>query len=181
MSDNKPRKLNLRSLKLIPAAAISLIVLAVLSLLGLLNFNLPSLNDSAQQKQEDAAAEQASETVSDQALVSAELLQSSNQTSEAPAQPLLPLDWVDVLIDGDDYLFATGQRDGDFVREGKTVAELVDAARSVSGDATGVKVRITRTFQATAQAEATLMAALTESGLNEDEIDQRRTLVEKSP
>ena len=92
--------------------------------------------------------------------------------------PLEALDLVDVLIDGDDYLFAIGQRDLDLVREKKTVLEIVNAAKAISGDESGVKIRITRTFEATAQAERTLLTALNDAGLSEDEIDQRRTLVD---
>ena len=135
----------------------------------------------------DADDQQSAASVSEQSVISTELLQGPTETPDpgkdaatAETTPQLEkLELVDVLIDGDDYLFAIGQRDLDFVREPKTVLEIVGAATEIDGDESGVKIRITRTFAATAQAERTLLMALNEAGLSEDEIDQRRTLVER--
>ena len=182
MNTKKSRKLIPGKLKLIPAAAISAAIFAILSLLGLLNFNPPSMNDS-DPTNIDAEDQQSVASVPDQSIISTELSQGPTDTPDAAtaetAPPLEKLKLVDVLIDGDDYLFAVGQRELDFVREPKTVLEIVSAATEIVGDESGVKIRITRTFAATAQAERTLLMALNEAGLNEDEIDQRRTLVER--
>ncbi|MDF1841865.1 MAG: hypothetical protein P1U77_10545 [Rubripirellula sp.] len=186
MTTKKSRKLIPGKLKLIPAAAISAAIFAILSLLGLLNFNPPSLND-ADSTNVDADDQQSVASVSEQSVISTELLQGPTAPPEPakdtamaePTPPLEELELVDVLIDGDDYLFAIGQRELDFVREPKTVLEIVNAATEIHGDESGVKIRITRTFAATAQAERTLLMALSEAGLSEDEIDQRRTLVER--
>ncbi|MGB0597981.1 MAG: hypothetical protein ACPGLY_14945 [Rubripirellula sp.] len=186
MNTKKSRKLIPGKLKLIPAAAISAAVFAILSLLGLLNFNPPSMNDS-DSTNADAEDQQSVASASEQPVLSTELLQGPTKTPD-PAKdavtaettpPLEKLELVDVLIDGDDYLFAIGQRELDFVREPKTILEIVNAATEIHGDESGVKIRITRTFAATAQAERTLLMALNEAGLSEDEIDQRRTLVER--
>jgi len=179
MNETKKRTLIPRKLKLVPAALLSIIILAVLSLLGLLNFNPPSLNDStAEQSESEAEVEEETESVAENSFVSADALLKPTKTIDQEPAPLEPLDLVDVLIDGDDYLFAVGQYEGEFVRETKSVAEIVAAAQESHGDASGVKIRISRTFSATAQAERTLVRALSEAGLSEDEIDQRRTLVE---
>lgn len=187
MTEKKNRTLIPKKLKLIPAAAMSVVVLAVLSLLGLLNFNPPSLSDSN-------SAEEASETereaeTSNSALVSTDAPQvaaesdsdtSTQETESSPTESevINPLELVDVLIDGDRYLMAIGQRGEDLVREARTVAEIVEACLATAGDSSGVKIRVTRTFEATAQAEKTLMTAVKQSGLVEDQIDQRRTLVD---
>lgn len=185
MNTKKSRKLIPGKLKLIPAAAISAAIFAILSLLGLLNFNPPSLNEL--DSTNDAEDQQSVASVSEQSVISTELLQGPTETPD-PAKdtataettpPLEKLELVDVLIDGDDYLFAIGQRELNIVREPKTVVEIVNAATEIHGDESGVKIRITRTFAATAQAERTLLMALNEAGLSEDEIDQRRTLVER--
>ncbi|MDG2223065.1 MAG: hypothetical protein P8L85_16915 [Rubripirellula sp.] len=186
MNTKKTRKLIPGKLKLIPAAAISAALFAILSFLGLLNFNPPNVNDSESTSTE-TEDQQSVEPVPEQAVVSTELLQGPAEPTDPAKQteavettpPLEVLDLVDVLIDGDDYLFAVGQRELEFVREQKTVLEIVNAAKAITGDESGVKIRITRTFAATAQAERTLLTALSDAGLSEDAIDQRRTLVER--
>lgn len=197
----KKRSLIPRSIKLLPAAAISLIVLAILSLLGLLNFNPPSLSDSADNSANDQEqVETNTEAADGAALVSAAMLDSPNESTPAdstPAKttqgqteptderqtavesPLVPLQRVDVLIDGDDFLMAMGQRGEELVRERRGIAEIITAANATAGDASGIKIRITRTFTATAEAERTLLTALTDAGLSDDQIDQRRTLVDQ--
>lgn len=188
MNKKKSRSLIPRKLKLIPAAAMSVVLLAILSLLGLLNFNPPSISDSST-SDETSESEESDASESTPALVSTELLQSSPSAPESPESTssdsgpsiaLQPLTIVDVLIDGDDYLFAIGMRDETLEREPRTVAEIVDAAANVEGDSAGVKIRIARTFQATAQAENELLSALKEAGMDDDAIDQRRTLIEPS-
>lgn len=176
MNETKKRKLIPRKLKLIPAALLSVIILAVLSLLGLLNFNPPSLNDSTAEQSESENQEE-NQPPLEQSFVSAEMLTQPAENAAEQTEPLQPMEMVDVLIDGDDYLYAIGMRNGEAVRESRSVAEIVSAVSTTAGDTSGVKVRITRTFDATAQAERTLVSALNEAGLSEDEIDQRRTLV----
>ncbi|MFG0265843.1 MAG: hypothetical protein ACF8AM_11955, partial [Rhodopirellula sp. JB055] len=52
------------------------------------------------------------------------------------------------------------------------------AVEAAPGDASGIKVRVSRTPSAIAMAEEFLLEELRQSGLDEDEIDRRRQLVE---
>lgn len=84
---------------------------------------------------------------------------------------------VDVLIDGNQYLVAVDALDAD-KREAKTLDEIVAFASEVPGEPSGIRVRVARTPDAVASAEAAIMARLGEAGLTKDEIDSRRQLVE---
>ena len=176
------RRLIPRSVKMIPAAILSVIMLAILSVLGLFNIDLPSFNDSAATTAEmsdppDAEtagdAQVALTAEIDREVVSAEATDSTGQTTPQ----LESLGLVDVLIDGEHYLAATGRYDDQLARELMTLDEIVRAAQQAAGDRAGIKARVSRTFTATAQAEKDLVDALRNAGLQEDEIDQRRTLV----
>ncbi len=191
MSKTK-RRLIPTKLKLIPAAMISVIILAVMSLLGLLNFTTPSVSESSSDQTKEPAEQTAADantTTTEGALVAAsELIGGSFSSDSAavdptevpdPTESLVPLELVDVLIDGDTYWVGVGRREEEVVREARTVGEIVRASQQTEGDSSGIKTRVTRTFEATAQAERALVSALAEAGLSEDEIDQRRTLVDR--
>jgi hypothetical protein len=94
-----------------------------------------------------------------------------------------------VLIDGDRYLVRLVGEGTPSVAEGETsevaplrqrrsLEDIVALARELPGDSSGVRIRISRTFDATARADLALGEALREAGLSEDEIDHRRTLVD---
>lgn len=83
---------------------------------------------------------------------------------------------VDVLIDKDRYEVATADDSAPRVVLG--LDELIALVQTAPGDDTGVKIRISRTPNAIAMAESALLERLRSMGLNEDQIDQRRQLVE---
>ncbi|TWT95609.1 hypothetical protein [Neorhodopirellula pilleata] len=93
-----------------------------------------------------------------------------------PAKPAAP-PVVDILIDGNQYWIATDADDLD-QREAKTLDEIIALAQNVSGEPNGIRVRIARTPDAIAASEAALLTRLGEAGMNKDEIDSRRQLVE---
>jgi hypothetical protein len=155
-----------RKLAIGPPAILAAMIVVLLSLLGWIRFQLPSVTDSApedRQGQQEPAAQVNS-------LVAVE---SQPGTPETTPSAVL----VDVLIDGDSYWVQTGQRSGKALREIKSLEQITRACEQVKGDAGGVRIRVTRTFAATAQAEQSLVAALAGAGLADDEIDLRRTLV----
>ena len=167
---SKNRSIIPRKLKIIPVAIASAFLFIILSLLGLLNFNLPSFSNSSGDPQESSSNEET--------FISTD----SNEVPEPKRDEIddanrQPLDLVDVLINGDDYWVATATVDGELDRHKKTVEEVVSDCTKSVGDSSGIKVRISRTFEATAQAERQLIDALEIAGLSEDQIDQRRTLV----
>lgn len=169
-----------RKLMVVPAAVISALVFLLMTLLGLLQFNPPSLSDESSVDSESRV--ELAESQSDAAtteLVATESITPTEATNSAESKPLLPLERVDVLIDGDDYWLGLGQSDTGVVREIRSLGEVVGAIESSENDASGIRVRVTRTFQATAQAERALIAALSDAGLDDDQVDRRRTLVER--
>jgi len=175
---SKKRSLVPRSAKVVPLAAASAVVFVALSLMGLLNFNAPGINDPSTNDlliestdRKEAEGEGEMDNPDAQALVGVEAIELEESTLE-------PIPVVDILIDGDAYLVATSKRDNQWMREKWTIDQMVDSAKSVAGDGSGIKVRIARTFSATAQAEQALVSALSEAGISADAIDQRRTLVE---
>jgi len=93
-----------------------------------------------------------------------------------PAKPSTP-PVVDILIDGNQYWIATDADDLD-QRAAKTLDEIVELAENVEGESSGIRVRIARTPNAIAASEAALLTRLGEAGVNKDEIDSRRQLVE---
>jgi hypothetical protein len=174
---SKKRRLHiLRKLAIGPAAIIAAIIFAVLSLLGLLNFNPPSVTDSST----DAPDEQA-EMTGQQARVAVAIKSADPEQAAGVAQPatLAPLEVVDVVIDGDVYWVGTGKQNDTVVRQPRTIGEIIQACGQSEGDPSGVRIRVTRTFEATARAERALVSALTDAGLTDDEIDVRRTLVQR--
>lgn len=93
-----------------------------------------------------------------------------------PATPTAP-PVVDILIDRNQYWIATDANDLD-QRAAKTLDEIVLLAQDVAGEPSGIRVRIARTPDAIAASEAALLTRLGEAGMNKDEIDSRRQLVE---
>lgn len=178
MSNSKKRaRLIPVSIRLIPAALISVIILALMSLFGLLDFNFGT---SEGESQLNVAAQSDRTTASDEPVEeSARSLTSEPvPAEESPALTAMPSGLVDVVVDGDSYQLAVGYRGETVVREPRTLAEIVDLARESSGDEAGIRARITRTFSATARADRELLDALQDAGLSADEIDHRRTLLQ---
>ncbi len=91
------------------------------------------------------------------------------------AEPQLP-DVVDILIDGNQYLVVTEA--GEDAREPMTLDQIVAMTATVDGEPSGIRVRVARTPNAVASAEAAVMKRLTDAGLAADQIDARRQLVE---
>ncbi|MEM1227588.1 MAG: hypothetical protein AAGJ40_17960 [Planctomycetota bacterium] len=98
------------------------------------------------------------------------------ETVVEPPEPMLP-PVVDVLIDDDRYLVVVDAAQPD-QRSAKTLPEIIAMAALVDGEDNGIRVRITRTPSAIAIAEAGLMKSLRSAGVDEDEIDSRRQLVQ---
>ena len=165
-----------RSFKVVPLALASAILFVVLSVLGLLNFSTGSgESDTVDPSPESAVAEQAPEETAElpQVAVVPEDVEEPDDSDASPE----PLALLDVLIDGDLYWVSTQLGVSDPPRELRGLPEILAASEIATGDNAGVKVRVSRTFNATAQAEWELMAGLKDVGMSEDEIDQRRTLV----
>jgi hypothetical protein len=179
----------LRKLTLGPAMVVSALILAVLSLLGLINFSPPTVDNPSTESSE-AATESSSPSQANpnplvaMAMADGEVVNTDETANPQPAADPTdppaaePLAVVDVLIDGDQYRVGTTRLADQVQRETRTIGEITRACQEIPGDQSGVRVRITRTFQATAQAEQALVSALAEAGLSEDEIDLRRTLVQ---
>ncbi|TWT56139.1 hypothetical protein [Allorhodopirellula solitaria] len=87
-----------------------------------------------------------------------------------------PPDVVDILIDGSLYLVIV--QAGEATREPMTLDQIVAMASTVDGEESGIRVRVARTPNAVASAEAAVMQQLSDAGLAADEIDARRQLVE---
>ncbi|TWU41309.1 hypothetical protein Q31b_27480 [Novipirellula aureliae] len=177
---NKKRSLIPRSVKVVPLAAASAVVFVALSMMGLLNFNPPGMNDPStndptnDQNTEATNTEEAPVGIGNldtEALVGVEAIQLEEPNFE-------PIPVVDIVVDGDEYLVATSKHGDQWMRETSTIEQLVEAAKNASGDGAGIKVRIARTFSATAQAEQAIVSALSAADIPADAIDQRRTLVE---
>lgn len=99
------------------------------------------------------------------------------QPGDETVQPeSTPPDVVDVLIDGNQYLVLTAQ--GDTKRQAMTLDQIVTYASSAAGEPSGIRVRIARKPSAVAAAENAVIRRLTQAGLDADEIDSRRQLVE---
>ena len=95
-----------------------------------------------------------------------------------PATPSLP-EVVDIVIDDNQYWVAMNAGDMD-QREAKSLDEIIAMASTLEGEESGVRVRIARTPDAIASAEAAVLSRLKEAGLSDDAIDSRRQLVERS-
>lgn len=177
MSPNKRRWIP-RSVKLVPAALISVIVLAITSLLGLLNFDIdtPTISSGPAPAVSEPVTEPPAEAPAQFANITADSVETSEpgEATEAAFRPAV----VDIVIDGDSYLLQVPDGQGGLTRRSRSLQEIVSLAAEVPGDASGVKARISRTFTAIAQAEQRLIEALQLAGLSDDEIDQRRTLIE---
>lgn len=178
-----------RSIKLVPAAMVSAIVLAVMSLLGLLNFNIGAPSVSMQALNTDSSSERSSPAEQAEAVAPRSSTTDARPDSSVPSTLVVedsgnteelanPTVLADVLIDGDVYELGLQRSDGEIVREARSLAEIVELALELPGDAAGVRIRISRRFAATARADRGLLEALLAAGLTEDEIDHRRTLVD---
>lgn len=189
----------LRSIKLVPAAMISAIVLAVMSLLGLLNFDIgtPSLSvdgitadaptDSPppDSSESDSSEPNASEpgSADDERLTAADVPDAADEGTDGDkagtaSESMNPDATVDVLIDGEQYMVELRGADGEATREARPLSEIVEMARMSSGDGAGIRVRISRRFNAVQRADRALRDALSDAGVEQDEIDHRRTLVD---
>lgn len=100
-----------------------------------------------------------------------------DQTEPEPSPLVATPEIIDVLIDGESYLVVTNANQPE-QRESLTLEALLSAVQAAPGDASGIKVRISRTPSAIAMAEEFLLEQLQQSGVDEDEIDRRRQLVE---
>lgn len=89
---------------------------------------------------------------------------------------------IDVLIDGQDYSVAAVTSEdkdpGKLERKPMTVSEIVQQVEYAEGDASGTRVRISRTPEAIAIAEQELTAALDDAGIAADSVERRQRLVE---
>ncbi len=89
---------------------------------------------------------------------------------------------IDVLIDGQDYSVRRVTSDpssaDEVAREPMNVDQIITAAAEAEGDASGTRVRISRTPEAVASAEKSLATALQEAGIADDAIETRQRLVE---
>ncbi len=90
-------------------------------------------------------------------------------------EPRLP-DVVDIVIDGNQYLVVADAAADD--REAMTLDQIIAMAATVEGERSGIRVRVARTADAVASAEAAVMKRLTDAGLAADQIDARRQLVD---
>lgn len=127
---------------------------------------------------EMAAIEDAIAEVDSPLPMSPEELATDPAASElTPTPPILP-PVVDVLIDGNQYWVAINANDLN-QREPKTLDEILAMASTLQGEPDGVRIRVTRTPDAVASAEAAMMSRLNEAGLTADEIDARRQLVDR--
>lgn len=84
---------------------------------------------------------------------------------------------VDILIDGNQYLVQT--QTGKTERKPMTLDQILAYAGTAPGNENGIRVRIARTPDAVAAAEASVMRKLSDAGLTIDQIDARRQLVER--
>jgi hypothetical protein len=114
------------------------------------------------------------------AIVASEEDSSEETETKSETETVLPVvtpKIVDVLIDGESYLVITDANQPE-QRDALTLETLLAAVEAAPGDASGIKVRVSRTPSAIAMAEEFLLEQLRQSGLDEDEIDRRRQLVE---
>ncbi len=172
--------------KTIPVVVVGGAVLLIAS--QFLTINVGLKNPSVPIEEQVAEkAEAAAETVKETAKSVIDAVKDTNEKSsdlDAPENAYVGMVIVDVVIDGDNYLLLTVQPTQANVsgveEERKQVAqhEVVRLATELPGDPTGIKVRIQRTANATAQAEAELLAALAAAGVSKDQIDYRSKLVE---
>lgn len=125
-------------------------------------------------------------TQSDSSVVDPDAEESSTTTSVVSVEePSLLADaklWlIDVLIDGDTYSVrkVTDQTGGqESERVIMSVTDIVSAVDDAEGDASGTKLRISRTPEALASAAKKLTTALDEAGIAADVIETRQRLVE---
>ena len=184
---NRSKKMS-TTMKLVPASIVGVLIIAALAILGMLDFDfgLPTGQTGSASSREAETDSETMVNLADAPTESAEPLQQDLQEPEpvipsdtvSPSVAVQPTEMIDVIVDGDTYLVGTVRRGGTTVREPLTVDEVVGLAEVMSGDPSGVKVRISRTFDATARADTALFEQLKEAGLSDDEIDRRRTLVE---
>ncbi|MEM6978941.1 MAG: hypothetical protein AAF539_04680 [Planctomycetota bacterium] len=98
------------------------------------------------------------------------------EESSPTTEPQIP-EVVDIRIDGEQYWVITDASNPES-RVPLTLDEITSLIAEVPGEANGIKVRVTRTANAIALAEAGLITHLRESGINDDQVDSRRQLVE---
>ncbi|EMI57364.1 hypothetical protein [Rhodopirellula sallentina] len=101
--------------------------------------------------------------------------EAASELELTPVIPVLP-SVVDVLIDGNQYLVQTEAEQPD--RKAISIEDIIAFAGTVEGEPSGILVRVARTPNAVAAADAALMKRLREAGLDDDQIDARRQLVE---
>lgn len=88
---------------------------------------------------------------------------------------------VDVVIDNGQYWVALETEtstDNKQLRAMQTLQQVIDSVQSATGDDNGFRIRVSRTPQAMAIAEADLMNALEDAGISSDRVDARRQLVD---
>ncbi|WP_165701462.1 hypothetical protein [Crateriforma conspicua] len=89
---------------------------------------------------------------------------------------------IDVLIDGTDYsvqrVTESNVGDDSPARQSMSLDQIVQAAGQAEGDASGTRVRISRTPEAVASAEKKLTTALHDAGIADDAVETRQRLVE---
>ncbi|MBB3210461.1 hypothetical protein FHS27_006308 [Rhodopirellula rubra] len=105
----------------------------------------------------------------------AAMREAASELELTPVIPVLP-SVVDILIDGNQYLVQTEA--GESEREAMSIEQIIAFAGTVEGEPSGIVVRVARTPNAVASAEAAVMKRLREAGLMDDQIDARRQLVE---
>lgn len=175
-AEKKDRKKNYKR-----AAKAGAVTAIVLGLLGALSF-IPGLkgrgdgDGEGEEKVETKIADTSPSKIEDPPT---DPITEDGSTNDEPK--LQPLDLVDIVIAGDEYWVGTGQDGEVIVRESQELAQIIAASKATSGNDAGILIRIARTPQATAQAERDLLAALREAGLNDDQIDNRRTLTDFAP
>ncbi|MCC9645249.1 hypothetical protein LOC71_23470 [Rhodopirellula sp. JC740] len=111
------------------------------------------------------------------------IVESESDAEEDTNEPMTDLDSMvvpdvaDVLIDGERYLVITNANEPE-KRQPLTIDEVLALVMSSPGDNSGIQIRISRTPDAIAMTEEFLLQQLNNLGLDEDEIDRRRQLVE---
>jgi len=150
-----------------------------------LNFGLGLQDDSGPGAGDEPSAQvsvdlgrSSTPTVSEPDAVVKEPSNAPELTSDTPSPTeSAPLDVVDIVIDGNQYLVLTDASE-DSVRQSMTLDEIVSLAETVVGESSGIRVRIARTPDAVAATDAAVMRRLSDAGFNADQIDARRQLVE---
>ncbi|MCM2369031.1 hypothetical protein [Aporhodopirellula aestuarii] len=134
----------------------------------------PSVSRPAEAEPTDAPEEDALDdaTITDE---EAAMRAAASELDVTPVVPVLPA-VVDILIDGNQYLVLKAA--GETEREPMSIEQIIAFAGTIEGEPNGILVRVSRTPDAIAAAEAAVMRRLSEAGLTDDQIDSRRQLVD---